>query len=49
MLIALLILAAVYLVGLVVLAGGVLCAPKGFEDEDGFHEGSDPFVDEKIL
>ncbi len=39
MLIVLLIVAAVYLLGLLVLAGAVWRAPEGFEDERGFHEG----------
>lgn len=49
MLIILLIIAAVYLVGLVVLTGGVLRAPQGFEDDEGFHEGKDPLVDDRAL
>lgn len=39
MLIALSIIAIVYLTGLLVLAGAVWRAPEGFEDEQGFHEG----------
>ena len=39
MLIALSILAVIYLSGLLVLAGAVWRAPEGFEDEQGFHEG----------
>jgi hypothetical protein len=31
-----------YAVGLVVLAGALWRAPKGFEDERGFHRGIEP-------
>jgi hypothetical protein len=34
-----------YTVGLVVLAGALWRAPTGFEDEKGFHRGSEPPVD----
>jgi hypothetical protein len=39
MLIALLVIAAIYLVGLLALAGAVWRAPEGFEDDQGFHTG----------
>ena len=41
MLIALLIIAAIYITGLLVLAGAAWRAPQGFEDAQGFHEGND--------
>jgi hypothetical protein len=47
MMILLLILAAVYLIGLIALAGGVMRAPEGFEDERGFQEGPDTTVREE--
>ena len=39
MFIALMIIAGIYLTGLLVLAGAVKRAPEGFEDDDGFHKG----------
>lgn len=47
MMILVLMIAAVYLIGLIALAGGVLRAPKGFEDERGFQEGQDNTVQEE--
>lgn len=46
MMILALILAAVYLIGLIALAGGILRAPEGFEDERGFQEGRDSLTDD---
>lgn len=46
---AVMILACVYLAGLLVLAGAVLRAPEGFEDDDGFHEGRHPLTDDPSL
>jgi hypothetical protein len=42
MLFAFLIIAAVYLVGLVVLADAIWRAPEGVEDDRGFREGRFP-------
>jgi hypothetical protein len=44
MLIALLIIAVIYLVGILVLAMELRRAPEGFEDEDGFREGRPPLT-----
>lgn len=49
MLIALSIIAVIYLSGLLVLAGAVWRAPEGFEDEDGFHEGRSAVNDESAV
>ena len=49
MLIALSIMAVIYLTGLLVLAGAVWRAPEGFEDEDGFHEGRNAATDESAV
>jgi hypothetical protein len=49
MMIFALILAAIYLIGLVALAGGVFRAPEGFEDEHGFQEGRDSVQEENAL
>jgi hypothetical protein len=49
MLIALSIIAVIYLSGLLVLAGAVLRAPEGFEDENGFHEGRNAVNDESAV
>lgn len=47
---ALIILAAIYLTGLLVLTKGILRAPEGFEDESGFKEGrSEEIADERTL
>ena len=43
------ILACVYLIGLLVVAGAVWRAPEGFEDDDGFHEGRHPATDDPTL
>jgi len=43
------ILACVYLAGLLVLAGAVSRAPEGFEDDDGFHEGRHSLTDDPSL
>ena len=40
------ILAAIYLVCVLVLARALLRAPEGFEDERGFHQGRNPVVDD---
>ena len=47
MMVLALILAGVYLIGLIALAGGILRAPQGFEDERGFQEGQDTTVQEE--
>lgn len=49
MMILALILAAVYLIGLIALAGGIIRAPEGFEDERGFQEGSASVQEENAL
>jgi hypothetical protein len=49
MLIASLIVASIYLVGLLILACGVSRAPEGFEDENGFHAGHRSDTDESSL
>jgi len=46
---AVMILGCVYLAGLLVLAGAVLRAPEGFEDDEGFHEGSHPATNDPAL
>jgi hypothetical protein len=48
--ITLLIIAGIYLVGVLVLASGIWRAPEGFEDEGGFHEGRrDDLADDRTL
>ncbi|CAM2775987.1 hypothetical protein [Rariglobus hedericola] len=49
MLIAFMVIAALYLAGLLVLTGAVMRAPEGFEDEDGFHKGRGPLTDDLSL
>ena len=52
MLTVLLVLAAIYLTGLLVLAGAVWRAPEGFEDDKGFHTGRNsvsPVQDDVVL
>ena len=49
MLTALMILAAIYLTGLLVLAGAVWRAPEGFEDDKGFHKGRTTLPDDVAL
>ncbi len=45
----LLVIAAVYFVGLLALAGAVFRAPEGFEDDNGFHTGRGPLRDDGAL
>lgn len=49
MLIALLVIACIYLAGLLVLAGAVWRAPEGFEDDNGFHTGRDSLTDDSAV
>lgn len=49
MLISLIAIAAVYVVGLLVLAAACLRAPEGFEDDKGFHKGRVSLTDDPSL
>jgi hypothetical protein len=42
-------LGAIYLIGLLVLVGGIMRAPEGFEDESGFQAGSASLREENTL